>query len=210
MRFDTAESYFYPPPHEMTMRNIPGILEPKELEVVEYGVTSQRMTALYLRPSIVEHTYDAAHLCSIHRYLFQDIYVWAGEYRSVTLRKQGDPGFFAGIDQIDDYLHDANRIVKSTNWSGLDRSSFASAAADVFAYINQAHPFREGNGRASKVFMSHVSQQSCFELDYNLVSPEVWNNASQFSRPDLYKYEPVPDSLVPVFKTIPVERKPSV
>ena len=123
MRFDTAESYFYPPPHEMTMRNIPGILEPKELEVVEYGATSQRMTDLYLKPSIIEHTYDAAHLCSIHRYLFQDLYVWAGEYRSVTLRKQGDPGFFTGIDQIDDYLHDANRIVKSTNWGRL-RSLF--------------------------------------------------------------------------------------
>ncbi|WP_199176320.1 Fic family protein [Actinomyces qiguomingii] len=84
----------------------------------------------------------------------------------------------------------------------LDRDGFARAGAEVFAYLNQAHPFREGNGRTSKVFMKHVAERSRFTLDFSRVSPEVWNQANMLSGPDLGRYEPVPDSLVPIFRVI--------
>jgi cell filamentation protein len=71
----------------------------------------------------------------------------------------------------------------------------------VFAYLNQAHPFREGNGRTSKVFMEEVAEQSRFTLDFSRVAPDQWNQASMLSRPDLLAYEPVPNSLVPVSGT---------
>ncbi|MFD0760412.1 Fic family protein [Arthrobacter ulcerisalmonis] len=45
----------------------------------------------------------------------------------------------------------------------------------MFAYVNQAHPFREGNGRTSKVFMAHVAEQSPYRFDFARVSPEQWN-----------------------------------
>ena len=72
----------------------------------------------------------------------------------------------------------------------------------------QAHPFREGNGRASKLFMQHVAEQSRFAFDYARVTPDEWNQGSALSAPDLYAYAPDPRSLVPVFDAITVERRP--
>lgn len=54
--------------------------------------------------------------------------------------------------------------------------------------------------------MAHVAERSRFVLDYSRVSPEQWNQASMLSRPDMLAYEPVPDSLVPVFEHIALER----
>ena len=70
----------------------------------------------------------------------------------------------------------------------------------------QAHPFREGNGRTSKVFMAHVAEQSPYRFDFARVSPEQWNGGSAMSRPDMFAYAPEPASLVPVFAAVTVER----
>ncbi|MDO4900968.1 Fic family protein [Actinomyces sp.] len=151
---------------------------------------------------VVPRTYDAGHVRAIHGYLFQDVYEWAGQYRSVNVSKD----FFSFADvrtgEIDRYLADVHRLIEGTSWMRLDRDGFARAGAEVFAYLNQAHPFREGNGRTSKVCIEHVAEQSRFTLDFSRVSPEVWNQASMLSGPDLGRYKPVPDSLVPVFRVI--------
>jgi len=76
----------------------------------------------------------------------------------------------------------------------------------VFAYLNQAHPFREGNGRTAKVFIEHVAERSRFTLDYDRVSPAEWNEASKWSGPDLMAYEPQPGDLVKVFRAIAADR----
>ena len=87
--FDTWESYFYPPPDDATMRNVQDIRDPQALQVFEYGATALRQKQLYMDPSIVARTYDAAHVRSIHRHLFQDVYEWAGEYRTQNMTKVG-------------------------------------------------------------------------------------------------------------------------
>lgn len=56
------------------------------------------------------------------------------------------------------------------------------------------------------MFIEHVAEQSRFTLDFARVSPEAWNNASMLSGPDLGAYDPVPDSLLPIFERIAVER----
>jgi len=209
--FDTWESYFYPPPDHATMRNLLGERDPAVLAQKEYGRTAWRQRELNADPSLIAHTYDAEHLRAIHRYLFQDVYEWAGEYRTQNMSKGNAMRGFADVNtgEVDRYLADAKRLVQQTDWGRLDRDQFGAAAANVFAHVNQAHPFREGNGRSSKVFMEHVAQQSRFTLDYARVSPQVWNQASEFSAPDLGRYEVVPDSLVPVFRHIAVDRTPT-
>ena len=148
-------------------------------------------------------TYDAAHVRAIHRHLFQDVFEWAGEFRGVNISKGVGRGFGdVKAGEVDRLLEDVRARVAGTDWSVLDREAFGEKAAVVFAYLNQAHPFREGNGRAGKVFMEHVAELSRFTLDYGQVSPEVWNQASQLSRPNMFDYDPDPASLVPVFRAI--------
>lgn len=206
--FDTWESYFYPPPDDATMRNLQDIRDPKELEIFEYAATSYRQKQLHLGPSIVPHKYDAAHVRAIHRYLFQDVYEWAGEYRTRNMVKFGYVREFADVHrgEVDRYLSDVHRLVGNTEWAQLTRAEFGRAAVRVFAHLNQAHPFREGNGRTSKVFMEHVAQRSRYTLDFGLVSGRYWNMASELSRPDIGSYAVVPASLEPVFEGISLER----
>ena len=95
----------------------------------------------------------------------------------------------------------------------MNRDKFAATAAAVFAYVNQAHPFREGNGRAAKLFMQQVSELSLYRIDYSPavsgVTAEIWNQASMLSGPDRGQYGPQPASLVPVFRAMTVERSPA-
>lgn len=76
----------------------------------------------------------------------------------------------------------------------------------------QAHPFREGNGRAGKLFMQQVSELSQYKLEYSPelsgVTREMWNNASAMSRPDRGSYAPVPDTLIPIFERMTAPRLP--
>lgn len=214
-RFDTWESYFYPETYNPltgngTLRNLFDERDEDVLRALEYGSTRDRQRELRLGLVPIARTYDSAHVRAIHRHLFQDVYEWAGEYRGVNMAKGSGRGFGdVKTGEVDRYLRDVQRLVKGTEWGRLDREDFGARAAEVFAHLNQAHPFREGNGRCSKVFMEHVAEQSKFMLDFDRVTPFEWNQASEFSRPDLYAYEPVPDSLVPMFRTIAVER-PSV
>lgn len=209
--FDTWESYFYPPPDGGTLRNLFDERDARVLTFLEYTETADRQREVLSGEAQIARTFDGEHLRAVHRHLFQDVYAWAGQYRTVNMAKGFGRGFgdvHAG--EVDRLLADAHRVVAGTAWDRLDRQGFGEQAARVFAYVNQAHPFREGNGRTSKVFMAHVAERSRFALDFSRVSPEVWNQASALSGPDLGAYVPVSESLVPVFQEVAVPRAPVV
>lgn len=205
-RFHTWESYFYPPPDAGTLRNLFDERDPAVLQEREQAESSARYAEAMLGGVKIERTFDAEHLASIHRHLFGDVYEWAGKHRTVPLYKT-TPRAFADVTEIKRYLDDVHRSVRSTPWHALDRREFVEQTAIIFAHVNQAHPFREGNGRTSKLFMVHVAELSAFAFDYTRVTDEVWNNASMYSAPDLNAYEPYPDMLVPVFHAITVNRE---
>lgn len=211
-QFDSWESYFYPETYDPrtgqgVMRNLREWRSAEALSSYEYRMTGARQRQLLAQPGLIARTFDAAHVRAIHRHLFQDVYEWAGAFRGVNMAKGSGRGFGdVKTGEVERYLGDVHRLVTGTTWAELDREQFGECAASVFAYLNQAHPFREGNGRTSKVFMEHVAERSRFTFDYERVTPFEWNQASEFSRPDLYSYDPVPDSLVPVFRHIAVER----
>ena len=154
----------------------------------------------------IPRTYGADHLRAIHGYLFQGVYEWAGQFRTVNISK-GWSGFADhSKGEIEEYLANVQYAVTELRWEDLDRERFGAAAALVFADLNHAHPFREGNGRASRVFMQHVAEQSSFDLDFTRVDPELWNYASSLSAPLFGVGEPNPEPLIGVFQECAVER----
>lgn len=213
MQFNTWESYFYPDTYDPetgqgTLRNLFHERDRQVLHHLEYAESLARQYELITNEVKIARTYDATHLKAIHYHLFQNVYPWAGKCRNVNISK--GYSFFADANtgQIDQYLADAHRLIDATRWAQLGRERFARTIATAFAYLNQAHPFREGNGRANKVFLEHVAQLSAFTLDFSKVTPKQWNMASALSGPDLGKYEPVPQSLIPVFEAITEARCP--
>lgn len=207
--FDSWESYLYPPPDDDTLRNKFDERHGPSLRLIEYGATFARQREL--ERVDLPRTFDGAHLRAIHRHLFQDVYEWAGQDRTVNMAKAGSSRGFAETGDIDRYLDRAAHLIASTAWDRLDRGAFARAAAEVYANLNHAHPFREGNGRATKVFMEHVAEQSRFVLDYARIEPHIWNEAARLSAPDLSD-SVVLDSVVPVFYELaqPRQRPPAV
>ena len=211
-QFDSWESYFYPDTIDPltgigTLRNLYDERDARVLSRMEYTDTTVRAVQLGNGEVDVPRTFDGEHLRAIHRHLFQDVYEWAGEYRTVEMSKGPGRGFGeVKTGEVDRYLSDARQLVTSTDWAKISRNDFVATASTVFAYVNQAHPFREGNGRTSKVFMAHVAEQSPYRFDFARVSPEQWNAGSAMSRPDMFAYAPEPASLVPVFAAVTVER----
>lgn len=210
-KFNSWDSYFYPETFNAasgtgTMRNLFGERDPGQLRSLEYTETSGRAFDISTGAVDIARTFDADHLKSIHQYIFQDVYEWAGEFRTVDIRKGMTS--FAGVHDggLDSRLSAVKAQVAGADWANMDRKTFVESASSVFAELNQAHPFREGNGRTSKIFMEHVAEQSRFDLNWNAVPPQVWNQASEFSGPDLGAMKTHPEELHAVFNAVAVER----
>ncbi|SDL33970.1 cell filamentation protein [Nocardioides sp. YR527] len=201
----TWESYLYPETMTDgitgTLRNIPGYRDYEELQAFEYDEALDREIELRTGQVDLPRTYDSEHLRAIHRHLFGNVYEWAGEYRGISIQK--DATHFADPTEIDDYLSAANKIIADADWATLDHKGFADVTSEVYANINQAHPFREGNGRAGKVFMSQVAELSHFRISYDPqrtgITAALWNQQSMLSAPDFGQRTPDPAPLRPIF-----------
>ena len=96
--------------------------------------------------------------------------------------------------------------VSETDWGALSQADFAQKGAEIFAALNEAHPFREGNGRTTKVFMGQVADLSPYQFDFASVTPELWNLASELSRPEQGRYAVNPAPMARIFAAISTPR----
>nr|WP_269451165.1 Fic family protein [Tsukamurella pseudospumae] len=132
---------------------------------------------------------------------------WAGVLRryDMGLRHQT---FSAAL--IDRYLADATRILQNRLphepvrllGEERDRRVYSHHAAEAYAYLNCAHPFREGNGRAAKTLLQLLATRAGYRLDYGAVTKKRWDGASRQSAPDQGHYRPDAHALFRVFATI--------
>ena len=174
------EDYVYPGTN--VLRNKADIQNQAELQRFERGATAIR--AQELREHPVRGDFDLAHLQDIHRHVFKDVYEWAGELRTVDMVKGNGANrtLFAFTEEIPSYGEKAHQLVKDAHYGrGLDKQEFAKAMTDVYAVVNEMHPFREGNGRATREYMNELASHSGHKLDYEKVGKEVWNEAAKES-----------------------------
>ena len=78
-RYDGLDSYVYP--DTGVLRNKAGIRDQAGLDAFEADATAVRLLELISNP--LQGNFDLAHLCAIHRHLFQDVYEWAGEFQTI-------------------------------------------------------------------------------------------------------------------------------
>ncbi|MFD1017910.1 Fic/DOC family protein [Thalassobacillus hwangdonensis] len=172
-----TSSYCYPGTDVLI--NLFDIKDPKDLELMEVAYTARRLLTLQNGP--VKGAFDLEHLQAIHRYIFRDIFPFAGEIRTENIGK--GTFSFANARFI---VPEANRIfkeLKEENYlDGLLRTDFAKRAAYYMAEINVLHPFREGNGRAQREFIRCMAGRSGYRLDWNLVDNETKMTASVQSK----------------------------
>jgi cell filamentation protein len=158
----------YVDPGSGVLRNRLGITDPGELAAVEAALTASRLVDLERRR--MAGAYDLAHLQAFHRYIFGDVYDWAGELRTVAIAKGGlfclPQHLVSSGVKVFGKLADADRL------RGLPRERFVARLAEFLADVNALHPFREGNGRAQRVFVSQLAHDAGHHVNWVRMDPE--------------------------------------
>src|SRR5665213_4147247 len=107
----TANMDPYVYPGTSVLRNLRGIHDKRLLSEFEDEASALRLRQLEHRPS--KGSFDTRHLQAIHRSIFQDVFDWAGEFRTVNISKSGDP--FAFHQHIASSLDKVFAELKSDN-----------------------------------------------------------------------------------------------
>ncbi|MBR3157196.1 Fic family protein [Candidatus Saccharibacteria bacterium] len=166
------DPYCYP--NTRILRNKFDIHDLDELSDAERRLAKYRARELFESP--IEGKFDFKHLQAIHKYLFQDVYAWAGEVRTVDIAKGN---LFCRYFAIEE---EAKRIfgeLKSEKYLiGLNVGDFGKRLAYYLAEINALHPFREGNGRTQREFVRQLAYQNGYFLSFAGVSKEQMIKAS--------------------------------
>ena len=164
--------YCYPPDYTV-LRNRFGIRNDAELEQIERGFVARRM-----RQRLPSGDFDLAHLRALHRHLFQDVYDWAGELRTVEISKDGNQFQFRRF--IENGMADVHRrLVAQGHLSNLSAAAFAVKAGEILGDVNYCHPFREGNGRTQLVYLKQLAHQAGHRLDLSRLERDAWMTASR-------------------------------
>ena len=165
--------FSYVDPRTGVLRNRENIADTQLLLAFESMKVSIRLEALQGDPIAIT---DSSALLDIHKYLFQDIYSWAGRIRTVEISKDGKPFFplshfhkaFAFVDTL---------IAEYRKLDGKDKPRVAYKLAEILDAVNFLHPFREGNGRTQREFLRTLAVEKGWLL--NLNPP---NNADVYER----------------------------
>src|SRR5437588_6311466 len=176
---ESSDPYLYPGTD--VLRNIPGIRNAQDLITFETLNSGARMYELRLQPTA--GNFDIGHFKAIHKYIFQDVYLWAGQFRTTLLGKAqfawGPITYFTPPHSLE---HEAQRILEGLHRAnllkGLSRSGFARKAARLLVELNNLHPFREGNGRTQRIFVEALARQAGHDLHFDVVSQERMIRAS--------------------------------
>ena len=130
-------------------------------EALLYGIKSSELMAQPLKPDFSFEDYK-----QIHKYLFDMLYDWAGEIRTISISKSATR--FATPEHIEENGTKIFERLRSLNYfCGLPRDEFVSQIADLYHTINMLHPFREGNGRTQRVFFFQLIRNAGYEIDYS-------------------------------------------
>lgn len=162
------DSYCYPGTH--VLRNRENIRDHEALMVAEREITSLKL--LMLREKPMRGQYGFSHLRAIHRFLFIDLYDWAGETRQGEFLMKGGTVFCRG-QYIESMAKDIfAKLAAENKLRGLDRQAFIQRLAYYMGEVNALHPFREGNGRAAREFFRQLSKSAGYDLDFGGVAPQ--------------------------------------
>lgn len=146
----------------MTLENKLGITNSIELAKEEERLTKQRALELYDQDILSAFEVGTfAGLSRIHRYLFQDVYEFAGQLRKQNIAK----GSFRFAPVI--YLESALKAI-----DGMPQATFEQII-EKYVEMNVAHPFREGNGRSTRIWLDVILKQElgCV-VDWSQVNKE--------------------------------------
>jgi cell filamentation protein len=172
-KYGTGADPQYCYPDSDVLINKLGITDGPGLEQAEIELTQSRIEQY-------EPNFDDISLAAlrhIHHYLFQDIYDWAGQLRTVDISKGSTR--FAIVSRVEPEAEKLFRQLEQESYLvGLQRAQFVARLAHYYCEINVAHPFRDGNGRAQRLLFEVISINAGYALRWEPIARTEWIDAN--------------------------------
>lgn len=146
-------------PGTTVLKNLLGIEDQALLDEIEHALFMIRAEEPFPAGA-----FDLDHYLALHRHLFQDVYAWAGELRTIRIGKDGNWFCYPEL----------RRVFAELDATALDRmtiNSFATHIAHFLAELNAVHPFRDGNGRTQLSFAAMLAEPAGFRFDETQLHP---------------------------------------
>lgn len=149
------------------LKNILGIKDRQTLDDAEANYVSLRLRELAEKP--LEGDYDFNHLAEMHRYMFQDIYEWAGKIRTVNIEKE-EPALgglsieYSDKTEIESDLSETLNKMVSRSWGNMFLEDRVRCFSNDLASVWKVHGFREGNTRLAVTFCCQFIEAQVFSL----------------------------------------------
>lgn len=178
-RYDVSglsEAQFEPGSNGLVLKNRLGIISSTEMDVAEANALIAAVDHL-VRSYDEDHRFTANDICEFHRVWLGGIYAWAGEYRQVNVSK-GD-FMFAAAGRIMALMSEFERdvLARCTPCKFAARDEVVRVLAEAHVELVLIHPFREGNGRISRVLSTLMALQAGLPLlDFSLIADEKKEN----------------------------------
>ena len=146
----------------MALENKLGLTSSAELAREEERISKKKAVNLFdfaILKLLSDGTYKT--LAAVHKYLFEDIYDFAGEIRTVNLAKGNFR--FAPLMYLQASLENIDKMPQS-NFDEI---------VEKYVEMNIAHPFREGNGRSTRIWLDHILKNEIGKVvDWSKVDKE--------------------------------------
>lgn len=154
------------------LRNLLNIRDEAELDKAEAELSRARMMLLY---NDGFSDFSEASLSKIHRYLFGDVYDWAGEYRKINVIKRerllaGQSVWYSNCEDIERDLRRVWTRFRRTMWTGISKRQFVRKVSRLFPALWQIHPFREGNTRTVVMLLTFFVEAQGYYFDQDLMA----------------------------------------
>ncbi len=146
------------------LKNKFGIKDEANLELMERNITGFQIMKAY--KDIVFENVDFAFYKKLHYYVFSDIYEWAGCVRGINMSKKGT--MFCPFEKIEEFGKSIfQRLDDKCFFRSLDFEEFVNDFTDLYCSLNYLHPFREGNGRIQRLFLSMMLKNAGMYIDFS-------------------------------------------
>lgn len=135
-----------------------------DLHDVEMAITNIRALEIKRGQVEIPQTFDADHMCAIHSHLFADVYPdWAGTFRDVGITKAN--ATFIRPEHLEETMARIHDKILEMPWASLDDYHATDQLGRIYGSVNSLHPFREGNGRTARLFMTDVAYYAGWRFD---------------------------------------------
>lgn len=195
LSYEYERDDYYCYPNSSVLKNKLNIEDEKALSEAEREITAIKTLELIDRP--LKGELDFNYIKRIHRHLFSDIYVWAGELRRIDISKGN---IFCQYELIEVNSEILFNELKTENYlEGLDKDAITKRLAYYLGDLNTIHPFREGNGRVQRLFIRELASRIGYLVNFDGITTEEMIQASD--KTFYHDYEMMEELIARVIKS---------